>query len=34
MATHNTADPGLALEDLELSLRNIVTNLNKEKLIE
>ena len=34
MATHNTADPGLALEDLELSLQNTVTSLNKEKLIE
>ena len=34
MATHNAADPGLALEDLELSLQNIVTSLNKEKLIE
>ena len=34
MATHNAADPGLALEDLELCLQNIVTSLNKEKLIE
>ena len=34
MATHNAVDPGLALEDLELSLQNIVTSLNKEKLIE
>ena len=34
MATHNAADPGLALENLELSLQNIVTGINKEKLIE
>ena len=34
MATHNAADPGLALEDPEISLQNIVASLNKEKLIE
>ena len=34
MATHNAADPDLGLEDLELSFQNIVTSLNKEKLIE
>ena len=34
MATHNAADPDLGLEDLELSLQNIVTSLDKEKLIE
>ena len=34
MATHNAADSDLGLEDLELSLQNIVTGLNKEKLIE
>ena len=34
MATHNAADPGLAPEDLKLSLQNIVTSLNKENLIE
>ena len=34
MATHKAANQGLAPDDLELSLKNIVTSLNKGNLIE
>ena len=32
MVTHNAANPGLATDDLELSLQNMVTSISKERL--